>query len=229
MDASRNLAAGLNPSARMGAATLTRPTGAVAPPRSVGRFTPTLPKPAGTGRLGSKQVVSVRGRRVAIGSEAKKKFSTVSAVVVPLLIAGVALAMFFSGLATYQSFTIQHLQTQERDLTNEVETLNRNLEDVRSSSSVAKRAAEAGMVVPRNPGIISAGANGEVEELREADPAATQKLIDVNGTAAPTSGASSDNQATARVAGNLSTVPGGNVLGQGAVLAPYAPNVPATN
>ena len=197
---------------------------------------PHRPLAPNRGRLGSKQVVSVRGRRV-VGTAVKRRFSTVTAVAIPLLLAGVVLAMVLSGMATHQSFTIQQLQSRERGLHNEVESLNRDLEDVRSSASVAKRAGEAGMVVPGEPGIVAVNGAGEAAEQRPADPEAATKVVDVNDTgAAGARRPSSDKNATSEVGENLTPVPGGSQIGRDAgqqtsqqtsQLAPYAPNVPS--
>lgn len=188
------------------------------------------------GRLGSQQVVSVRGRRV--GSVAKpSKFSALSSVAVPLLIVGIALAMLLSGLATTQTFTVQKLQSQERELSNQVESLTRDLEDRRSAASLAKRAQDAGMVVASEPGIVEVDEAGTVKERRAFNPEAVVKLVDVNGQLPQSARASSDDRATRELGDSLTRRPGGNVLGQSgagdpaapqvANLAPYQPNVPA--
>lgn len=188
------------------------------------------------GRLGSQQVVSVRGRRV--GSVAQpSKFSAVSSIAVPLLVFGIALAMILSGLATTQTFTVQKLQSQERELSNQVESLTRDLEDRRSAASLAKRAQDAGMVVASEPGIVEVNEAGKVEERRAFNPEAVVKLVDVNGELPQSPRASSDDRATRELGDSLTRRPGGNVLGapgndapaapQVANLAPYQPNVPA--
>ncbi|WJY68406.1 hypothetical protein [Corynebacterium auris] len=255
MGASRDFTAG----ARSGTATLTRPaaphrrprTGAPTQQPGGRRVAPHTPRVARGGRLGSQQVVSVRGRRVGVQGAAKKKVSTLSAAAVLLLIAGVVCAMALSGLATSQSFTIQQLQSRERELQAAVESLNRDLEDVSSAGEIAQRAAEAGMVVPGHPGILAVDEAGEVHEERAADPEAATEIIDVNGAPTRADGATSDRDATRRLGDNLTSVPGGNVLGSGGApenstpentapedtpapantaprnLAPYAPNVPS--
>lgn len=197
---------------------------------------PHVPHKKGRGRLGSQQVVSVRGRRVA-STAAPSKFSALSSVAVPLLVVGIALAMILSGIATAQTFTIQKLQSQERQLANEVESLTRDLEDRRSSAELAQRADAAGMVVAAEPGIMEVKENGRVEEVRPFNPEATTKLVDVNGDLARSSRASSDDRATSELSDALTRRPGSNVLGEGpqapaehtpqfANLAPYQPNVP---
>ncbi len=226
--------------ARGGTATLTRPGSrthgdasrrpeAYAPTPRARPVAPHVPHAARKGRLGSKQVVSVRGRRVTVASETRRKFSTVTLIALPLLVAGVVLAMFLSGLSTNQSFTVQQLQNRERNLSNEVESLNRDLEDLRSSAEIAQRGSEAGMVVPLQPGIIANDGNGGVNEQRPADPGKVQKVMDVNGAPVQAGRASSDRSATRDLGGNLTTVPGGNVLGRGTAQPGTQPGAPAAN
>lgn len=177
--------------------------------------TPAKPKPRnlkphvprGPRRLGSKQVVSVRGRRVTT-TEAKRTFSKLSIMSVPLLILGIFGAMLLSALSTQQTFTIQQLQGQERELANQIETLNRNLEDSRAAAQIAAQADKQGLVVPGQPGIIAVNDKGEAHETREADPAKTVRVVDVNGETIRVDRATSDRDATRDVADNLSALPG---------------------
>lgn len=193
---------------------------------------PHVPHSKGRGRLGSQQVVSVRGRRVGTVS-APSRFSAVSVIALPLLVIGIAVAMLLSGVATSQTFTIQNLQSKERELANEVESLNRDLEDRRSSAAIAQRAAEAGMVVANEPGVMEV-VDGRAEERRPYNPEASSKIVDVNGDALRSGRASSDDRATRALADALTQRPGGNPFAapdqpasQVANLAPYQPNVPA--
>lgn len=193
---------------------------------------PHVPHSSGRSRLGSQQVVSVRGRRVGTVS-APSRFSAVSAIALPLLVIGIAAAMLLSGVATTQTFTIQNLQSRERELANEVESLNRDLEDRRSSAAIAQRAADAGMVVAGEPGLMEV-VDGRAEERRPYNPEASSKIVDVNGTAIRSGRASSDDRATRELADALTQRPGGNPFAapdqpapQVANLAPYQPNVPA--
>ncbi|WIM66979.1 hypothetical protein QP027_07520 [Corynebacterium breve] len=209
------------------------------------RITPHVPRQPR--RLGSKQVVSVRGRRVAQPTtEVRRRFTAVSVIALPLLIVGILTAMFLSALSTQQTFAVQELQVTEEQLNNEVETLNRDLEDLQSSAEIARRASEAGMVLPVNPGIVNVENDGSVAESRPADPA-TQPIIDVNGAPVRPSRASSDPEATNEISDALETRPQGNQLAPtgpespapdseapqpdapaaGPALAPYAPNVPS--
>ena len=183
------------------------------------RIAPHVPR--GPRRLGSKQVVSVRGRRVAT-TEAKRKFSTMSMLALPLLVLGIFGAMLLSALSTQQTFTIEQLQSKERTLNNEIETLNRNVEDSRAAAEVAAKADDAGMVVPVQPGIIDVAADGKANETREADPEKHVRVVDVNEETIRTDKATSDREATRDIADNLSALPQNSLLaGRGA-----APSLP---
>lgn len=186
-------------------------------------------EPRKRGRLGSNQVVSVRGRRVeAPTTEVKRRFSSVSIIALPLLVIGVAGAMILSGLSTQQTFTIQQLQATDNQLSNQVETLNRDLENLQSSAEIARKASEAGMVVPTNPGIVEVQNDGTVTESRPADPA-TQSIIDVNGAPVRPGQASSDPKQTDQVSQSLEPRPSNDPAPapQAPAVAPYSPNVPA--
>ena len=169
-------------------------------------ITPTRPHIPRPGRLGSKQVVSVRGRRVAT-TETKRTFSRRSALALPLLLLGIFGAMLLSALSTQQTFTIQQLQGEERTLNNEIETLNRNVEDARAAARVAAQADETGMIVPGQPGIITVNDKGEAAEAGPADPEKTLRIVDVNSDTIRTDRATSDHRATDDVAENLSPLP----------------------
>ncbi|WP_257161350.1 hypothetical protein [Corynebacterium cystitidis] len=170
------------------------------------RVAPHVPR-TNSGRLGSKQVVSIRGRRITEQpTDASRRFSAVSLVVLPLLVLGVVVAMMFSAFSTQQTFAIQELQATETQLTNEIETLNRDLENLQSSAEVARRASEAGMVVPVTPGIVDIENDGALSERRPADPA-TQPMIDVNGAPVRPGRASSDPDATDDVSDSLEARP----------------------
>ena len=189
-------------------------------------------------RLGSRQVVSVRGRRVA---ELKKTslLAKLISVSIVLAIAGVVVAMWLAGLSTQQTFQMQLLQSQDKQLSNQLETLNRDLENVRSSAEIARRAGELGMVSPAQPGILAVQENGDILEQRPADPA-TRPIIDVNGAPVRPGQASSDPDAISELGDNLEAVPQANQLrspddalpdpvspAPEAGVLPYAPNVPA--
>lgn len=212
----------------------TRPSRTAAPAQAPG-VRPHVPHGKPLGRLGSQQVVSVRGRRVASPVKEKNPLVKTGGVAAVLLIVGVAVAMILSGLSTTQTFTIQQLQSQERTLKNEVESLNRDLEDLRSSAEIAQRAAESGMLVASEPGVVDVAADGRVEHRREFNPESVSPVRDVNGAPARATRASSDQRATSELGDSLTQLPGGNVLGQAGTtgpaidtLLPYQPNVAAS-
>ncbi|MGV3153714.1 hypothetical protein ACEE62_03835 [Corynebacterium sp. 32222D000BW] len=159
-------------------------------------------------RLGSQQVVSQRGRRL---TPIKKNslFARLSAVAIVLLIGGVCLAMWLSGLSTSQTFKIQQLSAQESQLSNQIETLNRDLENVRSTADVARRAADANMGVPTNPGVVEVAEDGKVEEKRAATDE-QEAIIDVNGTAIRPGRASSNPDDTEGMSDSLNATPDGH-------------------
>lgn len=157
-------------------------------------------------RLGSKQVVSNRGRRVVHKPKNNGLFARLSVIAIALLITGVVGAMWLSGLSTSQTFKIQQLTAHESTLNNQLETLNRDLENVRSSSDVARRAHEAKMGIPVQPGIVEADGEGKVQEKREATPE-MESVVDVNGEPVRPGRASSDPNATANMSDNLNARP----------------------
>ena len=172
-------------------------------------------------RLGSKQVVSKRGRRVVQPTRVTGLFARLSFIAIGLLIAGVAAAMWLSGLSTSQTFKIQELTAQESTLDNQLETLNRDLENVRSASDVARRAHEAKMGIPVQPGVVEVGPDGNVEQKREATPD-MESVIDVNGEPVRPGQASSDPNATANMSDNLNARP--NLNGRQGERESSAPN-----
>ncbi|WP_143341289.1 hypothetical protein [Corynebacterium urinipleomorphum] len=228
MGASRDLTAGnttggstalLERTPRRTVRTTDAPRTATMPSGLKPRVAPHVPR--GPRRLGSKQVVSVRGRRVST-TEAKRKFSKMSLLALPLLVLGIFGAMLLSALSTQQTFTIQQLQSQERALNNEIETLNRNVEDSRAAAEVAAKADAAGMVIPVQPGIINVDAEGKAHETRESDASKTVRVVDVNQETIRTDHATSDQKATRDIADNLSALPQ-NTLRAGRGAAPSLP------
>lgn len=199
------------------------------------------------GRLGSKQVVSVRGRRTQ-PLPATTKLPQLSFISLALLIGGVVLAMWLSGQSTVQTFQIQGLVAQERQLDNQIETLNRDLENVRSSADVARRAADADMGVPVQPGIIEAKDKGKPVVKRRPAPE-TDRIVDINGSAIRPGKASSDPKGMGDISDEVSAIPEGQrgatdgardaandgrgtadragsaEAGQGSEQLPYAPSV----
>lgn len=140
-------------------------------------------------RMGSQQVVSVRGRRVT-SEQGKVKKSTIRFLAVVLMIAGlgVGFTMYFSGVTTEQSFAISKAKEQKQQLSNEIETLQRDLTRESSDASVAQKAAKLGMVVPDQPGILRGDGAGNATELLPADPSKTHEVKDfgiATGAATP--------------------------------------------
>ena len=180
-------------------------TRTVSPTRTTRREVPQITPTPRKSRLGSRQVVTERGRRVAPIKQVTL-FSRLSAVAIALLIGGVVLAVWLSGVSTSQTFRIQQLTYQESQLNNQLETLNRDLEQVRSSADVARRGADAKMGIPSQPGIVEVGEDGTVEERRPATEG-TEAIIDVNGEPVRTGRATSDPRDTEGVSDELNAVP----------------------
>ena len=181
-----------------------------------------------TNRLGSKQVVSFRGRQLQPQTKKSGLFARLS------LIVGVAVAMWLSGLSTKQTFAIQQLTVQDSQLDNQIETLNRDAENLSSSADIARRADEMGMAIPKQPGIAEVGGDGKIVDKREGTPD-TEKLIDVNGEPIRPSQASSDPKDTEGLSDSLNAVPqgqqrttrGGDDRNTGAAQDNARPNLPA--
>lgn len=162
----------------------------------------------GAKRLGSKQVVSFRGRQLQSQAKQNYSYTRVAVLAATLLIGGVVLAMWLSGLSTSQTFKIQQLTVQESQLDNQVESLNRDAENLSSSADIARRADELGMAVPKQPGVTEVGGDGEIIAKREGTPD-TEKLIDVNGEPIRPGQASSDPKETEGMSDSLNAVPRG--------------------
>ncbi|WP_236686069.1 hypothetical protein [Corynebacterium testudinoris] len=190
-------------------------------------------------RLGSQQVVSVRGRRVA-PSKQTPLLAKLSVLAIILFVGGVAAAMALSGMSTQQTFHMQQLVSQEKQLNNQIETLNRDLANASSSAELARRAGELGMAVPTQPGILAVAENGDIVEQRPADPA-TRPIMNINGAPVRPGQASTDPEAINELGNNLQAVPQGHQLPSNSTgaasagatqaepgVAPYMPNVPAT-
>ncbi|WPF65447.1 MULTISPECIES: hypothetical protein [unclassified Corynebacterium] len=182
-----------------------------------------VPKPA-VGRLGSRQVVSVRGRRVATARQSSR-LTRISLVAIVLLVGGVALAMALSGISTQQTFRLQQLTAQEKQLDNQIETLNRDVETARSSSEFVRHANDNRMVVPQQPGILAVEENGEVTERRPAE-GDSRPIVDVNGAPTRANAASSNPDKTEGMGENLEALPQGQQAPQAGQTAP-APQPPA--
>lgn len=174
---------------------------------------------------GSRQVVSVRGRRVTTTHKADPKVVKFLVLVTAVLAGGIATTIGLSGVSTEQTFKLQELHAEETQLNNQLETLHRDVETARSSAEIARRAAGFGMVVPNQPGVLAVGADGTVTEQRPADPSKTQPIIDVNGKQISPSRASSNPDETRDVSDNLNPIPQSNLQRPNTVpgVTPYAP------
>ena len=130
-----------------------------------------------------------------------------------MLIAGVGVSMWLSGLSTQQTFEIQQLTAQEAELDNRIETLDRDLEDARSTAGLAERASAEKLGVPLQAGVLAVDENGEVSERRPAEQE-TRPIIDVNGDSPRGTVASSNPDKTQGLSENLAPVPQGQTPGQ---------------
>lgn len=150
-------------------------------------------------RRGSRQQVTVRGRRIAVPSAAERSVVRTWVVLLALFVAGVAFAMYLSGKTTEQSFQLSEAEATSTTLSNELESLHRDVEDASSTQRIAAEASRLGMVVPGQAGVLNVNGD-DVNELRAADPEATLPVTDINGDVRaqrPTS----DPEATGQVPG----------------------------
>lgn len=185
-----------------------------------------IPRPSGSLSTTSVQQrrLSHRGRRLR--SNIKKvdprtlRFMVLTTLT---LVAGIFVSMFLSGVTAQQTFVMKDLKSQETTLSNQVETLNRDLASASSSSEIARRASEMKMVVPEQLGILTTNSKGDTVEQRPAGDV-TRPIVDVNGQRVRSNVASSDPAKTDEVADELQAVPGtGNQNpAPGYVGAPYA-------
>lgn len=176
------------------------------------------------GRTGSRQVVSLRGRRLTNTTEDRStvRFAIGSIVVVVL---GIMLAMVLSGLSTSQSFQLNEARQEEQRLRDGISVLERDVEFQRSTAEIARRAAEMGMVNVEQPAILVVGEDGAVHEVRPGDPA-HQRIVDINGAAVRPDAPTSDPAETENVPGmQAPAVQEANpAVPQLPAQAPYAPN-----
>lgn len=121
------------------------------------------------------------------------------------------------GTSTQQTFQLQELQATETDLSNRIESLNRDVEDARSAATLAANATEMGLVSPVEPGVLAVQENGDVVEEREANPE-TRPIVDINGQQTRPNRASSNPDETNAVTENLQAIP------QEAAAPPYQTN-----
>ena len=175
------------------------------PARPFGESPVTRPEHSFGRRLGSKQITSYRGRRVV---HEKADSNTVRFVVLlsVFLTVGVAISVWLSGIATQQSFELNRLAQRDTSLSRELETANRDLEELRSGAEIARHA---------------------VTEQRPANPAESRPLTDVNDAPVRSSRASSSPESTDEISDSVVQVPqeaSTPMLRSNAGLAPYDPN-----
>ena len=200
----------------------TRETTAYTPsPRRGNQNAPVKPaKPIGY----REPVVSVRGRRVNTEAQSNRpKVRFIMAILVFLGI-GIAVTMYLSGITTSQSFQISTATAQSRQLDNEIETLTRDARRAQSSASIAKRAAEMGMVVADQPGVLQVGSDGKPIELRPAHSDKQLPFVDINNGDINRQRTTSDPKETQQVPGLVPQVPQLNAAPsqRGPALAPYS-------
>ena len=153
----------------------------------------------GGSRVGSRQQVSVRGRRIIALERGNPRLTRRIALAVAVFIIGVVSVMALSAATTKQSFQIAEAQKHSTTLENEIESLNRDVNNAKSSANIAKEASELGMVTPKQSGILE-DRNGKIKETRPADAERGKDVVDVNGNA-KRRGATSDPEKTNRVEG----------------------------
>lgn len=193
----------------------TRPQRSATPERTLsGRTTPRR-----NSRIGSKQQVSVRGRRIiASPTDAKLRRRVVGSALAFVL--GIAGVMALSGVTTEQSFQITKANEQSQQLDNELESLTRDVELAKSSGRIAAEAAKMGMVAPDQAAVLDA--NGKkIKEIRPGDSSKDREVIDANGEATRR-GATSNPDETNRVEGLAPRNPmlAGNVAPRGQASVP---------
>lgn len=150
-------------------------------------------------RRGSRQQLTVRGRRVTVPTAAERSVVWTWVVLLALFVAGVALAMYLSGKTTEQSFQLSEARDTSTSLSNELESLNRDVQDASSTQRIAAEAAEMGMVVPGQAGVLNVEGD-RIDEVRPSDPSETRPVTDINGDARPQR-PTSDPDATGQVPG----------------------------
>ncbi|MBN9643095.1 hypothetical protein ACFSSC_05745 [Corynebacterium mendelii] len=177
-------------------------------------------------RTGSKQVTSIRGRRV-VAPKADPRYIRFTVLVIGVLIGGIVGTLSLAGVTTHQSYQIAHLQGLDAQLDNQLETLHRDHEAARSAADMARRASDMGMVVADQPGIIAVGVDDQPVTVRQPDASKTRPIIDVNGNRVRPLPATSDPEETAALIDNLQAIPGNATPGAAAIpaVAPYSPNI----
>jgi hypothetical protein len=171
-------------------------------------------------KAGSQQVFSNRGKRIVRQRVDPSRIRFVLALTL-LLGAGVFIAMMLSKISTEQSFEMQELQHNESTLQNQVETLNRDLQNASATAEIARQAKDLGMVIPDQPGILAKNESGDIHEQR-APGTVTRPIVDVNGQQVRPQVASSDPKATNEVSQRLNEAP--RITPRTSNVAPYISN-----
>jgi uncharacterized protein HemX len=177
-------------------------------------------------RPGSLQVTTVRGRRVAAAEHGNRTLIKAVVLICVVVAAGVALTMYLSGKTTEQSFQLAQAEKTSDTLSNQIETLNRDVKEAGSTQHLAAEASRMGMVAPGQTGVLDADGN-RVDQLRAPDAAKDSAVADVNGDVAR-SGPTSDPRRTDQVPGLVPSAPSDADGRQaGTNPAPPAPAAPA--
>lgn len=176
------------------------------------------------GRTGSRQVISVRGRRVTTGPRDNRKIAG-AALMIVLVVCGIVAAMFLSGISTSTSLELDAAQTREKELRNQLEVLERDVAYMKSTGAIAQRAVEEGMVSPQKPVVLTTDSNGNVVEARPGD-AANLGVVDLNESGATNPHTPSSNPADTRKVPGMQApaIQEGSADNSGLpATAPYAP------
>jgi cell division protein FtsL len=156
-------------------------------------------------RPGSLQVTTVRGRRVATAGRGNRMLLKTFALICVVVAVGVAVTMYLSGKTTEQSFQLAEAEGTSDTLSDQIETLNRDVKEAGSTQHLAAEAARLGMVVPGQTGVLDADGN-RVDQLRAPDAAKDRDVTDVNGDVTR-SGPTSDPRRTGQVPGLVPSAP----------------------
>lgn len=102
------------------------------------------------------------------------------AFAVAACIIGTAAVMLLAGMTTEKTFQITDAEAKSKTLANEITTLERDVEKAKSAQNLSAKAAELGMVVPGQAGILETKGD-KVDERREADNSKDRGIVDVTG------------------------------------------------
>ena len=178
-------------------------------------------------RPGSLQVTAVRGRRVATAGRGNRMLLKTFALICVVVAVGVAVTMYLSGKTTEQSFQRAEAEGTSDTLSDQIETLNRDVKEAGSTQHLAAEAARLGMVVPGQTGVLDADGN-RVDEKRAPDADKNRDVTDVNGDVTR-SGPTSDPRRTGQVPGLVPSAPtdAAPAAPQPDAAAPASPAAPA--